>query len=519
MKKYSRTILVAVCASLMGSIFTVVANGVISNHSQIVADTYLQKDNTDNTTTQGNDAKFIRTAQTRIADTDFTQAAEKTVNAVVCVKSYVSKSVQQQQFSGSPFGGIDPFEFFFGQPQQRRSTPQQQPKEQKPQQSGLGSGVIISTDGYIVTNNHVIDGADKLEIVLNDNRTFNAKVIGTDEKTDLALLKIEAKDLSAIDFGDSDAIKVGEWVLAVGNPFGFTSTVTAGIVSAKARSISEATHSATMGAESFIQTDAAVNPGNSGGALVNTDGQLIGINTAIYSQTGNYAGNSFAIPSSIVKKVITDIKQYGTVQRAVLGISFTDLTNDIAKEKNITATTEGIYVASVEDRSAAKEAGLQEGDVILSINGAKVKSKGTMMEQMSKYRPGDKITVVYLRNNNQQTTTVTLRNSRGNVDITKASDIVDLGCAFKEVSKDLQKGLGISKGIEVTGVKDGKFKRAGIKDGFVILEINNYPVASRDDVEKVYKQIMSDNSSDKVMFITGLYPTGKKVYYAVDLAD
>lgn len=518
MKKYSRTILVAVCASLMGSIFTVVANGVISNHSKFVADTYLQKDND----TQGNDAKFIRTAQTRIADTDFTQAAEKTVNAVVCVKSYVNQSQQQQQqFSGSPFGGIDPFEFFFGQPQQRRSTPQQQQpqQQQKPQQSGLGSGVIISTDGYIVTNNHVIDGADKLEVVLNDNRTFNAKVIGTDEKTDIALLKIEAKDLSAIDFGDSDAIKVGEWVLAVGNPFGFTSTVTAGIVSAKARSISEATHSAAMGAESFIQTDAAVNPGNSGGALVNTDGQLIGINTAIYSQTGNYAGNSFAIPSSIVKKVVTDIKQYGTVQRAVLGISFTDLTNDIAKEKNITATTEGIYVASVEDRSAAKEAGLQEGDVILSINGAKVKSKGTMMEQMSKHRPGDKITVVYLRNNKQQTTTVTLRNSRGNVDITKASDIIDLGCAFKEVSKDTKNDLGISKGVEVTGVKDGKFKRAGIKDGFVILEINNYPVASRDDVEKVYKQIMADNNSDKVMFITGLYPTGKKVYYAVDLAD
>ena len=364
-----------------------------------------------------------------------------------------------------------------------------------------------------------MDGAEKLEVTLNDNRSFNAQVIGTDATTDLALLKIEAKDLSPIPFGDSDDIKVGEWVLAVGNPFGFTSTVTAGIVSAKARSISSATHSMPMGVESFIQTDAAVNPGNSGGALVTTDGLLVGINTAIYSTTGNYAGYSFAIPSNIVKKVITDIKQYGTVQRAVLGISFQDLTAEIAKERDITAVTDGIIIEQVLDRGSAKEAGLEKGDVIIKINDAKIKDKGTMMEQMSRFRPGDKIKVTYVRDNKTQTTTITLKNSQGNTSITKSNDILDLGCAFKELSDKQKKDLGISKGVEVLGVKDGKFKEYGIRNGFIILDINNYPVSSREDVEKVYKAIMNDNDSDKVMFITGIYPTGKKVYYAVPLVD
>lgn len=493
-------VVVAIVAAVVGSVFSTMANSVISRNNEIT-DTCISHDN----------SAIMRVVQGRSLETDFTKAAESTVNAVVSIKSYVTPRRQQY------YQSFDPFEFFFGPGNGSRQQPQQQ--EQKPQQSGLGSGVIISNDGYIVTNNHVVDGAEKLEVTLNDNRSFNAQVIGSDATTDLALLKIEAKDLSPIPFGDSDDIKVGEWVLAVGNPFGFTSTVTAGIVSAKARSISSATHSMPMGVESFIQTDAAVNPGNSGGALVTTDGLLVGINTAIYSTTGNYAGYSFAIPSNIVKKVITDIKQYGTVQRAVLGISFQDLTAEIAKERDITAVTDGIIIEQVLDRGSAKEAGLEKGDVIIKINDAKIKDKGTMMEQMSRFRPGDKIKVTYVRDNKTQTTTITLKNSQGNTSITKSNDILDLGCAFKELSDKQKKDLGISKGVEVLGVKDGKFKEYGIRNGFIILDINNYPVSSREDVEKVYKAIMNDNDSDKVMFITGIYPTGKKVYYAVPLVD
>ena len=340
------------------------------------------------------------------------------------------------------------------------------------------------------------------------------------------MLKIEADNLSPIIFGNSDAIKVGEWVLAVGNPFGFTSTVTAGIVSAKARSISQATHGRSMGIESFIQTDAAVNPGNSGGALVNTNGELVGINTAIYSQTGNYAGYSFAIKSCLfiyfshlVKKIIDDIKQYGTVQRAVLGIQFTELTAEMAEEKKITATNEGIYVAKVTDRGAAMEAGLKEGDVIIKINGNDVKNNGQMMEQMNKLRPGDVATFTYIRDNKTCTTKVTLKNNQGTTKITKASDVFDLGCTFKKLSAAKKREYGISNGVEVVGLKAGKFKEAGIKEGFIITDINNAPINSQEEVENIYNAIMKSTDADKVMFITGIYPTGAKRYYAVDLAD
>lgn len=445
--------------------------------------------------------------------TDFTKAAESTINGVVSIKCYATPR-------SYGYGGYDPFsdpffEYFFGQ---RRQQKRQQP-EQEQQQTGLGSGVIISKDGYIVTNNHVIDGAERLEIVLNDNRTFNATVVGTDPNTDLALVKIDAEDLHVIPMGNSDDLKVGEWVLAVGNPFSFTSTVTAGIVSAKARNISQITQGHSMGIESYIQTDAAVNPGNSGGALVNLNGELVGINTAIYSKTGNYVGYSFAIPSTIVKKIVSDIKEFGAVQRAMLGISFTELSTKMAKEKDITAVNYGIYVAKVEDRSAAMEGGIQEGDVIIAINGAPTRTTAQMQEQMNKFRPGDKVTVKFIRDNKEKTVTVTLRNSQGNTKLTKASDIFDLGCAFKEVPAETLKQLEIRHGVQVTGVKDGKFKDAGIKDGFIILDINNSRTTSKEDIEKIYKEIVKSNDSDKVMFITGIYPTGKKVYYAVDLSE
>ncbi|MBQ9077897.1 MAG: Do family serine endopeptidase [Muribaculaceae bacterium] len=468
------------------------------------------------TSLQGeNDRNFYNVSQRATPPTDFTHAAESTINGVVSIKSFATPR-SYQYGNGNSFS--DPFfDFFFGNPYRRRQQPQQQEREEQP--LGLGSGVIISDDGYIVTNNHVIDGAEKLEITLNDNRTFNATVVGTDATTDLALIKIDADNLPVIPIGDSDALKVGEWVLAVGNPFGFTSTVTTGIVSAKARNISSITHGRAMGIESFIQTDAAVNPGNSGGALVNINGELVGINTAIYSQTGNYAGYSFAIPTSIVTKIITDIKQYGTVQRAVLGISFSELTPKQAKEKDITIVNDGLLVAGVSDRSAAKEAGLEEGDVIIAINGTETHNTAQLQEQMAKYRPGDKITVTYVRDNKKHTANVTLRNNQGNTKITKANDIMELGCAFSKVPDETLKQLEISYGVQVSGLTDGKFKNAGIKDGFIILEINNTRVTSRDDVEKIYNAIMKSQEHDKVMFIIGIYPTGKKVYYAVPLSE
>jgi Do/DeqQ family serine protease len=448
-------------------------------------------------------------------ENDFTKAAESTINGVVSIKSFAAPRASQGRQ-----GYVDPFfEFFFGSPYGQQQQPRQQQQEQQQQPLGLGSGVIISEDGYIVTNNHVVDGADRLEITLNDNRTFNATVIGTDPTTDLALIKIEAKNLPVIPFGDSDALKVGEWVLAVGNPFGFTSTVTTGIVSAKARSISSATNSRRMGIESYIQTDAAVNPGNSGGALVNLAGELVGINTAIYSQTGNYAGYSFAIPTSIVTKIMSDIKQYGTVQRAVLGITYRELTPELKKENDITAVNDGLLVEEVVDRSAAMNAGIRKGDVIIALNDVATHNGAQLMEQINRFRPGDKVKITFVRANQKQSVETTLFNNQGSTGLVQAANIMNLGCAFKKLSDDTKKELKVSYGVQVTGIKDGKFKDAGIKDGFVILDINNARVNSAEDVEKVYNSIMKTDEYDKVMFITGIYPTGRKMYYAVDLAD
>lgn len=465
-----------------------------------------------------NTPQFIRTSNAASFDTDFTVAAENTVNTVVCIKSFTA---QRQNPYGNRGGGYDPFgmfDFFFG-PQERQQQPRQQQRNNEPVQSGLGSGVIISEDGYIVTNNHVIDGADKLEVLLNDNSTYEAKIIGTDEATDLALIKIDAEKLTPITFGNSEDLKIGEWVLAVGNPFGFNSTVTAGIVSAKARSISQNSRGGKMGIESFIQTDAAVNPGNSGGALVNLKGELIGINSAIYSNTGSYTGYSFAIPTSIVKKVMTDLKQYGSVQRAMLGCTITELDSKLAKEKGITVTKSGLMVMEVTDRSTAKEIGLQSGDVIVGINDAEIHTFPELQEQLNKFRPGDQISVTYIRDNKKYTKSATLRNSQGSTAITKKGDFSEIGCAFMKIGEETKRNLGISNGVKVTGLKGGAFRDAGIKDGFIIIEINGNRVNSSDDVEMIYNQIMKSGESDKVMFITGLYPTGKKYYYAVNLAQ
>ena len=501
MNKYKKfTLLMAAMAISASAAFA-------TTDGDIIEDSFIVSDNAQTVATP---------VATNRYGLDFTKAAESTINSVVSIKSFATP--RQQQYYG---GDFDPFEFFFGPGfggggQQRKQQQQQPQKKSEPQPTGSGSGVIISEDGYIVTNNHVIDGAEKLEVTLNDNRKFNARVIGTDPNSDIALLKISATKLSPIVFGNSDNVKVGEWVLAVGNPFGLNSTVTAGIVSAKARGVNKGNN---VGIESFIQHDAAVNPGNSGGALVNVDGELIGINTMIYSNTGNYAGHSFAIPSAVVNKIVTDIKQYGSVQRAVLGIQFTELDADTAKEENITATTEGIYVNKVNDRSSAKEAGIKEGDVIVGLNGATIKNGAQMLEEMSKLRPGDKATIKYIRDNKTKTTNVTFKNDQGTTNITKSSDFTSLGCAFIALTADEKEDLGISNGVKVSGLKDGKFKDAGITNGFVITNINNIRVNNQDEVEDIYNAIMRDKESDKVMFITGFTTAGKKKYIAVDLAD
>lgn len=453
---------------------------------------------------------------------NFVEAAESTVNGVVSIKSYITPKTQN-----IPQGYADPFlEFFFG-PQFRQQPRQQHPEkkgneENKFRQSGLGSGVIITSDGYIVTNNHVIENADKLDVTLNDNRNFTAKVIGTDPTTDLALIKIDAENLHVIPFGASEDLHVGEWVLAVGNPFGFTSTVTKGIVSAKGRNISSSMQTGSRGIESFIQTDAAVNPGNSGGALVNLNGELVGINTAIYSQTGNFAGYSFAIPTSIVRKVITDLKEYGAVQRALLGISFVELSPELAKEKNIKGINSGIYVADVTEHSAALEAGLKEGDIIVSIDNKIATSTGIFQEEIAKHRPGDKITLGFYRDGKPQTVSIVLRNARGDTSTIKAanSSIESLGCKFEVPSEDELRSRGLRSGLRVTDIKEGLFKKAGIRDGFIILDINNMRMTNKEDIEEIYKEILKSGPEyDKVMFITGIYPNGRKAYYAVPLEE
>lgn len=461
------------------------------------------------------EARLFTVGQRQVQNADFTQAAESTINSVVSIKSFASV-----RRGGYPQGFNDPFfEFFFGDGYGRQD-PRQRGRgddESRQQEKGLGSGVIISHDGYIITNNHVIDGAERLEVLLNDNRSFNATVIGTDPQTDLALIKIDASDLPVIPWGDSDDLKIGEWVLAVGNPFGLTSTVTAGIVSAKARRISGQQPGGRMGIESFIQTDAAVNPGNSGGALVNLNGELVGINSAICSQTGSYAGYSFAIPTSIVKKIAEDLMKFRTVQRAVLGISFTELTAKTAREHGITKVTDGLFVESVTDRSAAKEAGLEKGDVITAINGTATHNSAQLMEQLNRFRPGEKISITFVRDNREKTVSTTLYNSAGNTNVSAAKSLADLGCAFKVLRDETKRQLKISWGVQVAGLKDGPFKDAGIRDGFIILDVNGARITSVDDIEKAYYAVTSPDATENVMFITGLYPTGKKAYYAVDL--
>ena len=383
---------------------------------------------------------------------DLTYAAEKSLPAVVHIKYVQNSKVQTVEVPSSPFD--DFFGDFFGFGQGNGGKRKQQ--IQTPKKQATGSGVIISSDGYIVTNNHVVNGADELTVTLNDNREFSARIIGTDPSTDLALIKVNGKDLPPLPIGDSDKLKVGEWVIAVGNPYGLNNTVTAGIVSAKARSL----YAQQNGVESFIQTDAAINPGNSGGALVNTKGELVGINAMLYSQTGSFTGYGFAIPTTIMNKVVSDLKEYGTVQRAYLGITGGDLLNQINALKDSGkdadfGTNEGVYVSKVDPDGAGAEAGLEEGDVIISIDGKKIGKMAELQEHMANKRPGDKLSVTYIHKKKKVTKTVTLKNAQGTNKVVKTADLDVLGGSFAPVNKDTKDHLGINYGLEVSKVTDG----------------------------------------------------------------
>jgi len=454
-------------------------------------------------------AKFAHA--TRAMETDFTVAAELSIHAVVHVKTKTPMKVQQfgGGFQNDPF-----FDYFFGRPQQ---NPRSKKDDDAPMQEGVGSGVIMTNDGYIVTNNHVVEGSSEIEVTLNDKRTFKAKLIGADPNTDIALIKIDAEKLPVIAFGNSDSLKVGEWVLAVGNPFNLTSTVTAGIVSAKARNINII--NTKMRIESFIQTDAAVNPGNSGGALVNTRGELVGINSAIASQTGSYAGYAFAVPVSIVQKVVSDIRQYGVVQRALLGVNIQDIDSKLAKEKKL-KTLEGVYVAEVNDQSAAKSAGIKKGDVINNVNGISVKTSAELQEQVGRYRPGDKITVTVVRGDSEEKLKVELKNSQGNYGVVSSQDSKDvLGATFKDVDAKIKDKLDLDYGVEIKSLSKGKLADQGIKPGFIILKINSQAVRSAEDVQSAFDAVINNGEREKALFIVGVYPGGKVTYYIINLAD
>ncbi|MDD4191691.1 MAG: Do family serine endopeptidase [Mangrovibacterium sp.] len=417
---------------------------------------------------------------------DLTYAAESSVHAVVHVK--VKSKVNMSSY-GNPF-----FDWFYG------DRFQQQPQIRQ----GAGSGVIISPDGYIVTNNHVIDDADQVTVALNDKREFEAKLVGADETTDIALLKVDADELPTIRFGSSDRLKLGEWVLAVGNPFNLTSTVTAGIVSAKGRSLN--INQAAMSIEAFIQTDAAVNPGNSGGALVNMNGELVGINTAIASQTGSYTGYSFAVPSSIVQKVVSDLKEFGRVQRAILGVSIGEVDAKVAKDYNLDKI-EGVFVGGTTPGSGAEEAGIKKGDVILSINDVVVNSPAQLQEQIGKQRPGDVVKVLIKRDNKPKQFKVTLRNMHGDTGILKANDDGFLGAKFENVTENDRYKFRIQHGIKIVSLKQGKLKDAGLKPGFIITHVNKQEVKGVYDFERIIR------SANGGILIEGIYPNGERAYF------
>jgi serine protease Do len=479
----------------IGGITSLGVDRLLDKHTQSIV---LTKE------TPAKDVKFVSLPGTPAENTvNFVNAAEMTVHAVVHIKTSYAVENFNQDYSNDPL-----YNLFFG----GRSQQQQAPL----QAMAAGSGVIVSADGYIVTNNHVIDHAEKIEVILNDKRSYNATVIGRDPGTDLALLKIKEENLPYINYGNSDELKVGEWVLAVGNPFNLTSTVTAGIVSAKGRNLNVLEGDRDHGIsaiESYIQTDAAINPGNSGGALVNTAGQLVGINAAIQSNTGSYAGYSFAIPVNIVKKVTADLLEYGEVQRAFIGIGIRDMDAKLASEKHI-KDLRGVYVNGISEGGAAEDAGITEGDIITKIGDLDVNNVPELQEQIGKFRPGDKIMVTLQRNGEEKVLALTLKNHNGNTSLVKRekSDAINvLGASFEQVSPDEMKRLNIKNGLKVVRLNGGKLRAAGINEGFIITKIDKRDVNTLDDMKNTLE------SKDGGVLIEGIYPNGMRAYYGFGL--
>ena len=491
-------VLVAVCfvSALLGA---GVASYAVVRNSQVA--TTIEYVNRDGDTVPVAKTQFVSLEQSATYP-DLTYAAENAVKAVVNIEAITEVEVRQQ--SMMPY---NPFFEFFGFPQPQQGNGQPQKREQK---SG-GSGVIISTDGYIVTNNHVVDGATKLRVKLNDGRVFDAKIIGKDPTTDVALIKVEAEELPIIKFGSSDNLRLGEWVLAIGSPFDLQSTITAGIVSAKARQLDVIPNEFRI--ESFIQTDAAVNPGNSGGALVNARGELVGINTVIKSSTGSYIGYSFAVPESIVRKVVNDLREYGIVQRALLGISYRyidqDFIDQFGKDTGISEVG-GVYVAAVSEGGSASEAGLRKGDVITEIDGVKITAPTTLTEQIGKHRPNDKISLVVKRGEKVKHFEVVLRNKAGKAELLTKNDVdvVEvLGGRFADIDSKIAKKLDINGGVQVQSVKSGGLlAKARVREGFVITHINDKAVRTVADLGRL---------TDKIQSIDGVYPDGRAASYMI----
>ena len=430
---------------------------------------------------------------------NFVEASESTINSVVHVTTKVVKTSFQR----------DPFqEFFYG--------PGAGGREFKQFGAGSGSGVIVSSEGYIVTNNHVIEDASEIEVILNDNSKYSAKLVGSDPSTDIAVLKIEGSGFQPIRLGNSDEVHIGEWVLAVGNPFNLTSTVTAGIISAKARNINLLSDRSkdVVPIESFIQTDAAVNPGNSGGALVNTSGELIGINTAIASQTGSYSGYSFAIPVNLVQKVMRDLIDYGIVQRGFLGVQINDVTQEI-KEKNKLPNNKGVFVAKINDNGSADEAGMKDGDVILKIGSKEVNSVAELQEEIGKRRPGDKVSLtIRTKNNNETIKELVLRNKEGETKLVSKEEIsknLALGATFVALTNKEKKELNINSGVKINSINSGKLKSIGLEQGMVITKVNN------EIIETVEQLTAKLNGSNKGVLLEVLTESGKKEYFGFGL--
>ncbi len=430
---------------------------------------------------------------------NFVYTSKKTTPAVVHIRTtYDGRSSGVR----SPFE--DMFRDFFGE----RYSPRER---EMPQRRGSGSGVIMTADGYIITNNHVVDNANEVEVLLNDNRTFIATVEGADPTTDIAVLKIEAENLTTVDFGNSDNVEIGEWVLAVGSPFEFRSTVTAGIVSAKARNIGILRDRSNLQIEAFIQHQAPVNPGNSGGALVNLKGELVGINTAIATPNGTFAGYSFAVPSNLVRKVYRDLVEFGVVQRALLGITILDVNAELAEEKDLTVLT-GVLIDRVNAGGAADDAGLESGDVIIEINGVEIRNISNLQEQVAINRPGDKILVTFIRDGKTKTVNATLKNTLGTTEVVASTNSFTIdGAVFADVPKELKEKLEIEGGAQISEISNGKWKSSGITKGFIVTSINKREISDVEELSTLLSQLPKDDG----VLVEGVYPNGVKAYYGI----